>query len=999
MDDAYMEKAWNEAPGPFEKPDLIKFHPVQDSSALGFHDLPSKNFFQCASAYADSSNRVMGGLEYLVKRSQLSCDFIPPLSHVNWKMPRNHILAQLGIARVASLATHSIRELLPGVYAKISDIGLEDGYHNGVIEVMNACETGATVGAIPRTYHDVEVKKTASDYPSKIQRTTQDLRSTILYSKHSILDNFPYPRPSGDIPHHAYVSIVESIRHYCAHGCAKIGNIDPTLDIKPGQSVDHPTNSPRAMEIVTDAKNIFGDNFEGMLVCYITLWGDDADVGAASMQGKQQIWIKTCTVACQLANGNLLRNTFAVAVGPKGVSHDQVEMRISEELQSLQSPDLAPFYIGANNKICRGYFGMFAELADQLERRSVNHLSYGNATHAARWLVSANHLEIYPLLKSCQDCQRCLATRFRQGDWHLDLPICPNCLNWNVLQDSPLAYVDPPLNYPSTDPLERLVQHGGKAKLKPFHMDHASLKKAVEVAHAGYVTENWKDGTLKEFLSVECVDAKLVEKCLRHAGNAKGLADATGSLLQDLQQDQVERPEEFLPPIPPQWTRPNTGLKLFLDAIMHLLYLGVVKASVLKIQHSLSSRYCNTSFMRANKKYVDGLKHFSIDWLKIMEYKGGKFAGWKSDQYLGFARIMQWFYQNISEAMPEEQEVVDLTDDKDQPKWTAKQNKYWLKLRGFIQTGNALEVRSRVAANMKKTPPPEILEIPVIASEDIELLVTSLSDLLRCVMAKEVTPDIIAKTEYIVRIFLSTYDNLDAKLRNQDDKPSVLKKYNFMSLLNLPRTMEFFGPLRHLWEGSWQGEAFLRKVKAAITQGLRENWQVNLLRNLSRDMSFDNIFRSLGSGAVVGSNFLSANSSKLHKYSSTLEVENVVNEVIRERKKAIPVILVNNNSRNVSKIFVVVGDYISVLEISGGVLEANRPPVVKVGLHYWKFDCSEGVVLWEHEMEKLESARVGYGLLLPLLDQSNNEEHRLFALISSNWLALDGYNNIGRLID
>ena len=51
-----------------------------------------------------------------------------------------------------------------------------------------------------------------------------------------------------------------------------------------------------------------------------------------------------------------------------------------------------------------------------------------------------------------------------------------------------------------------------------------------------------------------------------------------------------------------------------------------------------------------------------------------------------------------------------------------------------------------------------------------------------------------------------------------------LKKYNFLSLLNIPKTMERYGPLINLWEGSNQGEGYLRYVKPKITDIHSRNW-------------------------------------------------------------------------------------------------------------------------------------------------------------------------------
>ena len=45
-----------------------------------------------------------------------------------------------------------------------------------------------------------------------------------------------------------------------------------------------------------------------------------------------------------------------------------------------------------------------------------------------------------------------------------------------------------------------------------------------------------------------------------------------------------------------------------------------------------------------------------------------------------------------------------------------------------------------------------------------------------------------------------------------------ISKYNFLSLLNLPTTMEELGPLRNIWEGGQSGEIFLLLLNRISTR-------------------------------------------------------------------------------------------------------------------------------------------------------------------------------------
>ena len=56
--------------------------------------------------------------------------------------------------------------------------------------------------------------------------------------------------------------------------------------------------------------------------------------------------------------------------------------------------------------------------------------------------------------------------------------------------------------------------------------------------------------------------------------------------------------------------------------------------------------------------------------------------------------------------------------------------------------------------------------------------------------------------------------------------------------------MAFFGPLVNLWEGSNQGEGYLRYAKPKISNIHCKNWQVNAHISLLNEKAFDNVIDS-----------------------------------------------------------------------------------------------------------------------------------------------------------
>ena len=89
-----------------------------------------------------------------------------------------------------------------------------------------------------------------------------------------------------------------------------------------------------------------------------------------------------------------------------------------------------------------------------------------------------------------------------------------------------------------------------------------------------------------------------------------------------------------------------------------------------------------------------------------------------------------------------------------------------------------------------------------------------------------------------ILFFLTYFDKL-LKLTNELKKdPKWLSCYNFMSLLNIPETLENFGPLKNFWEGSYIGEKFITQTKSEFF-GKRNNWTYAMLQRIQKKSIFE----------------------------------------------------------------------------------------------------------------------------------------------------------------
>ena len=93
------------------------------------------------------------------------------------------------------------------------------------------------------------------------------------------------------------------------------------------------------------------------------------------------------------------------------------------------------------------------------------------------------------------------------------------------------------------------------------------------------------------------------------------------------------------------------------------------------------------------------------------------------------------------------------------------------------------------------------------------------------------------------------------------------------------------------------------------------------------------------------------------------------------------------------KIFAVFMDYKSVNRI----VQHNGNPKEKFGFYYYRFDADNDFLHWRDVAPN--AIEIGYGLLLPLLEETDGNQSRLHALISSNWKTLSPSVNLSQLVD
>lgn len=994
------------------------------------NNLQSGRYFQNCHDSKESG----GGVKFLVKQSIASTDYLDEdLKRVH--IPEHHVQYHMTLAKLATILSKTYHPLLVDVVRLAWEIGCEDGFRSSQ-ELINKDWKNyyADMGMdkrLFRPYRKEYINRQAT-FKVPIPKTTNDIRQYFTESKFSILQNLPCPRIQEDVKDHAYVSIVDCIRHFFGHGKFKI----PIIPDRSGLTEDaaiisHCSESKRAQDIRRNGMEVYSKIGIKPLCSYLLFWSDDFEPNAMSKSARGSAWIKTMTIATTKEDGHTVNNTYVVAIGKKSKSHDEVEQRINDDLEQLQSGTLPPFYLGTAKCAVHIHFELLATLQDQPERRSANHLIAGNGRLSARWCVSGDHTYLYDRLRCCATCLQVMRKRYEESQWNLPLPDCSNCLNWDILKESPVAIFPAPDGYPTVEQGARCrtVFVDNKQYIKPFRIDYEGLIESIAFAHFKYADGSWTKKNCEVYLKVEGINDAAVETFMEHAIYFRSLQIVTSDdIRQTLLEDRQLNPKKYDMMVPPPlWQRKNVFLWTHVDSIMHMLFLGIVKTVVVVyVTKWLKAVNKHTSFVEDNARYLDAFQSMSIDWLMVLSFGKGKLGGWVSENFLGFSRILLWFYQNLEEAA----EIVEDVPPAGVPQanWTLKHNRYWLKVRGLDASGKATELRERVAGYMKLEEVPEPIEYPERKVEHVEAALASMVDLLKCVMTPEVTLDSVNKASYAIRIFLSAFDKLDETLRdlpsddgankettnhttadavNSDEPKKLAKKniavvssYNFPCLMNLPQTMSTYGPLRDLWEGGPRGEGYLRFAKPLMSQGFRTKWSYHLLSRLQRMQAFENVLPTEHDALSppASRDALKNRNSKFHQYGSAKEAQDGLMQCLQKKKKPISVVILDKGQGD-CMLLCVVGEYQKVLVVT---VSSTCAAQKKFGLVYHKYYPDAESLSWESDVVPSMSndARIGYGVLLPLLETDNEhpENSRLFALVASNWRVLDESTTLKDLV-
>lgn len=662
-----------------------------------------------------------------------------------------------------------------------------------------------------RVYFDLEEK--AIPVPT----SKQVLRNTIWEGKYSLFENLPHPEVH-EHNEHAFLLPSECIADFMAHG------LNDDYQGLSAMKVDHLNMSNLATSVA--------ERNEAWKVStvFCTIWSDDFEPNY-SKGNRGSVWIMLLTIFTRRSKGLTFNNVYPVAVGPKGSCHKFVTQKILDDIESLRLKD------DDNVKKARTMFDGFfkthvpvsvhllAFTQDQPERRGFAGLLLGGNNCHGRWGWSVDITKIVHKVKPCEMCLENLQNPESTSDRE-----CDTCYCW-FAHPTRIGTV-PNQNFPQ----EELSD--GHVPMK--ELTYKSLKSAVERTHDKIVSREWDKPTAKEYLGTYCINTESQRQIIECATNCavrkRAHEENDQEVLQAADAAAEADPDKYKRwTYPPVWDTP-LSLQQSCEPVMHLLFLGIVKNIIFKIQEWCTLKNAYTNTRKSLRKMTELVEPLHLSWAKVQGYKGEKLGGWVSENFVGFSRILPWAFICLNNL---EDDGPYVAPNQPLSKWTIPQMKGFLRVRRLPLNGNAKELRKRVVENKDK-------EIPPTAGgpvENIKKIILTLWYTLCHVMGMKTIPDPAetkATTRKLICLFLSQVANHPDANNAETNVPMWVSQYNFLSLLNLPEQIVLLGPVRNRWEGSIRGEGFLRRAKPVI-QSNRKNWQKNLLLNLLRQKTLNNL--------------------------------------------------------------------------------------------------------------------------------------------------------------
>ena len=707
------------------------------------------------------------------------------------------------------------------------------------------------------------------------------LRRVLIDGTYSIYDNLPVPPivilENGDV---AYVPLKNTIIQQFAKKSRVPNAFLPFIESKHGCS---PRGAELLNGITSDMSTAFIDKVYPLK---LILWTDAFQCFNVSINS--QASAHTCTATVGALDGDHSGAfSFPVWLGKKSGNRDEVERLLVEEIKDLSNQPF-PVYHSGINRIVNVSIHLYTFLCDRPDKSGL--LSTLTSKFCARFGYAGDLTKIIDSVVCCDEC-----LRFLSLNPSLPIPFCFNCYAFDFKR---IQYL-PVKNFPPD-----AIPTGGLLYMK--RLKFSDMAKAVQRCFDEISHNRWSNEQAELFMRSEGIAGKLVKNCIKNGQCAYAFQKSKPPLEQaHYDADKLQHPADYDPPVtPPMWQlTDHLDVGVFIDAYMHLLFLGVMKAiSTDMIMKFLLPKKKVASFVRTLNKKIGYVHSINAPYMPIHKSCGETkitFGGCLSRQWITICRLSKWLFGHVGSVKSSNVDMdftTVLPTHNNFFRYKIPEIKFFCYKHGIPIPGhlpNTPRMNCWFGTKMSTPessfshfddddiinyikdngpealqsvgPPcdnvtrrrafmeyinahnvfPPIVTFPIEHVEAEDDLMTNVIVMYQCFVARVMGTDDHQSIDRHCKAFLTNVHKLDTTLKNPHSDPMLLTRFNLLTLLNASDAVRRFGSARSLWEGGAMGEGGIPRLKQRI-HDMKKDFSKNALRSFfSKEAMIDMIDQAI----------------------------------------------------------------------------------------------------------------------------------------------------------
>ena len=734
------------------------------------------------------------------------------------------------------------------------------------------------------------VKANAAKDSLFVPTNEAEVRKVLTESQFSIYANLPVPPitvlENDDV---VYVPLKNTIMHMFSKKTRIPHPFLPFSESKHGCS-------PRGGELLRGVNaDICSSYVDQIFPLKLILWTDAFQCFNVSINSEASA--HTCTATVGALDGDHSGSfSFPVWLGRKNGNRDEVERLLAEEINDLSNTSF-PVYHSGIKRVVKVKIHLYTFLCDRPDKSGL--LSVLSSKFCARFGYAGDLSEVINSVVCCGDCFHLLTINQPTSLY------CNNCYGFDFSR----------ISYPCSESYPKdMKPTSGYLPMK--RLKFSEMSAAVLLSYQKIRDDKWSVKAAKSFLRSEGIGSNLAQRCVKCGQNALLLKRSENMSPTDqihYENDRANHPSDYDPPsTPAMWNvTQDLDVGVFIDAYMHLLFLGVMKAiSTDMLMRFLTPKKKVASFVRSLNIKIGYVHSINASYLPINKSCGESkitFGGCLSRQWISICRLSKWLFSHVgcrSSAHSDIDVTVLLPNHDEFFRYSAPEIKSYCfqhdmplpvpiptlpRFRCWFATKmscpklafdhyddddilNFIRIHTPAALKYAGFPlvatrrrimfmdyvfdndlyPTQNLCPPhhVAAGDD---LMTNVVVMFHCFVARVMGTTDADSIDRHCKAFLTDVHKLDTALSNLNSIPMLLTRFNLLTLLNCADAVRRFGSARSLWEGGMMGEGSIPRLKQRIND-MKKPFAKNALSSFySKEAMIDLIDHALGNINVTQS--------------------------------------------------------------------------------------------------------------------------------------------------